>query len=116
MQLDGRALMAYAAASNPFDGTNLGVARFLGMDFTISGPSSGARRTPLTFTGTFDSQATGSILAALWSFGDGSFTLSPGGPGGTVLQATHAYDRPGTYTVSLMVLFPPGGSWSLRTR
>jgi uncharacterized delta-60 repeat protein len=109
MQPDGKLLMSYAATANPFGGTNLGVARFLGMDLAISGPSSGARGTPLTFTGRFDGQAADPIVGALWSFGDGTFAVNPGEPGGTALQATHAYDRPGTYALSLFVLFPSGG-------
>jgi uncharacterized delta-60 repeat protein len=109
MQPDGKLIAAYSAVANPSSGTNLGVARFLGMDLAIAGPSSGARNQSLTFTGSFDGQAADATLGVDWLFGDGSFLIFPSASFAGALKVSHAYARSGTYTVTLIVLFPSGG-------
>src|SRR5207302_948421 len=63
--------------------------------FTFSplAPLSGAA---VSFDGSASSDPDGTIVAYVWTFGDGS-------PGATEAKTTHTYTRPGTFSVQLSV-------------
>ncbi|NOZ52112.1 MAG: S8 family serine peptidase [Gammaproteobacteria bacterium] len=61
----------------------------------MSVPASGYTLAPLAFSGTGSFAPEGQPLRYIWDFGDGA--------NATGLEVTHAYAKPGTYTVTLWV-------------
>jgi uncharacterized delta-60 repeat protein len=107
---DGKILLPYPALGSAGQGTRFGLARFLGMDLAIAGPSAGTRGQRLTFTGSFDGQSTDVLSAVTWKFGDGTGLGVHGKFVNSGLTVTHVYRRPGTYTITLTVEFLGGAT------
>ncbi len=109
-QPDGKIIASYTAYINPVGGSDFGVARFLGLDLNITGPSLGVVGENVPFTGSFDDELTADTTGVTWNFGDGTtltFT-SAAAPG--ALTPTHVYQRFGIYKVTLIVSFASGGT------
>src|SRR5262249_50369391 len=84
------------------------VARFRGLDLTVTAPAIGVPGRPLPFTGSFDDQADAPVSAVTWSFGDGTRPVTFPGRDPRALTPTHTYAADGTYTVRLTVRFATG--------
>jgi PKD repeat protein len=65
-------------------------------------PTSGPMPLPVSFNGGSSSDADGTIVSFVWSFGDGAI--------GSGVNANHSYSAPGTYTARLTVTDNEGAS------
>ena len=114
-QPDGKIVASYAADINPVGGSDFGVARFLGLDLTITGPILGVAGKKVGFTGSFDDESTANTTGVTWTFGDGtSLTFSSAAAPGA-LTPTHVYKKFGIYDVTVTVDFASGGTATTRS-
>jgi hypothetical protein len=114
-QPDGKIVASYAADINPVGGSDFGVARFLGLDLTITGPILGVAGQKVGFTGSFDDESTANTTGVTWTFGDGtSLTFnSAAAPG--ALTPTRVYKKFGIYDVTVTIDFASGGTATTRS-
>ena len=107
-QPDGKIVASYAADINPVGGSDFGVARFLGLDLTITEPILGVAGKKVGFTGSFDDESTANTTGVTWTFGDGtSLTFSSAATPGA-LTPTHVYKKFGIYEVTVTIDFASG--------
>lgn len=86
------------------------LARFVGDIFPVArpgGPYCGLVRSVVSFNGTSSSDADGTIISYVWTFGDGATA--------TGAMASHAYASAGTFNVNLVVIDDKGAAHSSST-